>query len=126
MDIYSAAVLVKMSPYLLDWLTTHSPKKGEQKKLLYEHSGDEKIFKESDLKEYARYFLDAGNAIAGEGSVSYMYNSEITAPQLKLLFPDVKLIFMLRNPIERYYSDPFPWRQGVCVVSKKATFLNPL
>ena len=61
--------------------------------------------KEEELGAYYKFFIGADDFIAGEGSVSYLNYSDITAIQLKKLFPEVKLIFMLRNPIQRYFSD---------------------
>lgn len=60
---------------------------------------------EGDLKNYFNFFKEANGRVAGEGSVSYLSNSKWSAPQLKANFPDLKLIFMLRNPVDRYISD---------------------
>jgi hypothetical protein len=61
--------------------------------------------KDEELNRYLKYFDAAKNQVAGEGSVSYLQYSKCSAPQLKRYFPDLRLIFMLRNPIQRLYSD---------------------
>jgi hypothetical protein len=61
--------------------------------------------KDEELNSYLKYFDAAKNQVAGEGSVSYLQYSKCSAPQLKRYFPDLRLIFMLRNPIQRLYSD---------------------
>lgn len=43
--------------------------------------------------------------VSFEGSTSYLENSETVCKNLKENLPDVKLIFILRNPIKRSYSD---------------------
>lgn len=58
-----------------------------------------------DVDDYLGYFKNADNLLAGEGSVSYLSGSEYSAPQLKQYFPNLKLVFLLRNPIDRYVSD---------------------
>lgn len=49
---YDAAVLLRMSPYLIKWFTTHAPKKGDTQKLPFEqeNGNGELLFSKSDLK----------------------------------------------------------------------------
>ena len=51
--------------------------------------------------EFFRFPVDA--KIVGEKTVSYLHNKNV-AKNIKELLPDVKLIFCLRDPIERMYS----------------------
>jgi hypothetical protein len=72
--------------------------------------------RDKELNGYLKYFEGAENQVAGEGSVSYLHYSKFSAPQLRRHFPDLKLIFMLRDPIQRYYSDYwFNIHRGVVV-----------
>lgn len=52
-----------------------------------------------------RYFSDwDGQKAIGEKSTSYLYQADIVAPRIKMHLPDVRLITLLRNPIDRAYS----------------------
>jgi hypothetical protein len=56
------------------------------------------------IKSYARNFLNAGNRkVIGEITPDY-YRQEYALLRIKEHIPEVKLIFILRNPIERAYS----------------------
>ena len=56
------------------------------------------------LDWYGEHFRDAGGAKAlGEATPSYLY-SEVAPERIARALPDVKLIFSLRNPIDRAYS----------------------
>lgn len=56
------------------------------------------------IAEYEKLFEDATNEKAiGEASTWYLY-SKSAAEQIKKYIPNVKLIIILRNPIERAYS----------------------
>jgi len=62
---------------------------------------------EKSFEDYylAKYFSEVKNEIAiGERSSSYMFGKEVAKRMHKHL-PDIKLIFMLRNPIERTYAN---------------------
>jgi len=60
---------------------------------------------EKKLEAYSKNFEGSEGKMAGEGSVSYMLYSELAAKQIKEYVPDAKLIVMLRNPMDRFYSD---------------------
>ena len=77
---------------------------------------------EVKMEKYCMHFQNKGDRIAGEGSVSYMPYSELAAPQIKKYIPDVKLIFMLRNPVERFYSEFWFNVNRGAVVNKKGLF----
>lgn len=58
----------------------------------------------STLPEYAQLFGQVGERqIAGEVSPLYLYNAEAPA-RIHLHVPDVKLLVMLRNPVDRAYA----------------------
>ena len=62
----------------------------------------QKSFKEYYLK---KYFSNVKNEIAiGERSSSYMFGDKVPSRMQKVL-PSAKLIFILRNPIERAYAN---------------------
>lgn len=52
-----------------------------------------------------RYFNNwKGEKAVGEKSTSYLYQASRVAPRIKESIPDVRLIALLRNPIDRAYS----------------------
>lgn len=67
--------------------------------------GDEVTRMMDSLEDYEALFAGAGAAVArGEASTSYLYDTG--APKkIKRLLPDVKLIAILRNPVDRAYSN---------------------
>lgn len=55
--------------------------------------------------EYLNLFHQAGEAKAiGEGSVMYLYYYQMAIQNIKKELGDIKIIIMLRNPVERAYS----------------------
>lgn len=61
-------------------------------------------FKAKNLSEYQKLFVGADTQKAvGEGSVSYLFYPK-TPGKIKAAIPDVKIIILLRNPVERGYS----------------------
>ena len=60
---------------------------------------------EAKMDTYSEHFKDKNGSLIGEGSVSYMPYSKLAAPQIKKYIPNVKIIAMLRNPADRFYSD---------------------
>jgi len=74
------------------------------------------------IQSYCSHFDNKNNRISGEGSVSYMLYSKLAAEQIKKFIPDVKLIVMLRNPIDRFYSDFWFNVNRGAVVYKKGLF----
>lgn len=56
--------------------------------------------------EYEELFRGAGpDQKAGEASTGYLHHAKQAAPKIQALIPDVRLLFLLRNPIERAYSE---------------------
>lgn len=67
--------------------------------------GDGETRMTTSREEYEELFAEAGSAIArGEASPSYLYDPDAPA-KIKRLIPDAKLIAILRNPVERAYSN---------------------
>lgn len=65
------------------------------------YSGDA----EQDYERYASFFSPKPeNRILLEASPNYLAYKENLAPKIKQLFPDAKLLFVLRNPVSRIYS----------------------
>lgn len=68
------------------------------------HQGYLKNFK-TTLADYQEQFVGVNDEIAiGEASPSYLYYPQ-AAVRIKQYIPDVKLIAILRNPVERAYSN---------------------
>ena len=58
------------------------------------------------LEQYEALFDQAGDVIAiGEASPNYLFGHEQAVPTIQKLIPNAKLIAILRNPVERAYSD---------------------
>ena len=58
------------------------------------------------LEKYSELFADVKDEIAiGEASPNYLFHYESSAARIKKYVPDAKLIVVLRNPVERAYSD---------------------
>lgn len=56
--------------------------------------------------DYCQLFKDVKDEIAiGEASPNYLFHYQSSAPKIKKYLPDAKLIAILRNPVERAYSD---------------------
>jgi hypothetical protein len=59
-----------------------------------------------DRGDYEALFATAGNAQAvGEACVSYMYFHRTTIPKIKGSLSDPKIIVILRDPVERTFSN---------------------
>ncbi len=59
-----------------------------------------------DQTNYGAYFRRCAYAvpIVMEASPAYLAEAPVVAPRMAQLLPDVKLLFILRNPIDRLYS----------------------
>ncbi len=79
----------------------------EGEKLCFNGPGDmaEHLEVTTDLESYCQLFAGVTNEIAiGECSPSYLY-CQGTAERIKNLLPNVKIIAILRHPVERAYSN---------------------
>jgi len=62
------------------------------------------VLKASSLSEYENLFTNVTHEIAiGEGSVSYLFYPK-TPSKIKETIPDVKIVILLRDPVERAFS----------------------
>ena len=58
------------------------------------------------IEDYAALFADVRDEIAiGEASPNYLFHYETSAARIQKYVPDARLIMVLRNPVERAYSD---------------------
>ena len=58
------------------------------------------------LEKYSELFADVRDEIAiGEASPNYLFHYKSSAARIKKYVPNAKLIIVLRNPVERAYSD---------------------
>ena len=64
-----------------------------------------KPFNAFTLKEYAALFSGATEEMLGESSTAYLANPGKSALWIRKMIPDAKLIVVLRNPLERAYSN---------------------
>ncbi|NEQ38135.1 MAG: sulfotransferase [Okeania sp. SIO3I5] len=57
-------------------------------------------------EKYCELFIDVKDEIAvGEASPNYLVRYQISSEMIKNYLPDVKMIAILRNPVDRAYSD---------------------
>lgn len=54
---------------------------------------------------YETQFPDRDGIVRGESSVDYMYYHDTTARAIASRYPSTKILFLLRNPVDRAYSD---------------------
>ena len=72
----------------------------------------------------SRFEPFADHALIGEDSPTYLF-SEVAAERLKALMPDTRLIFTLRNPVKRAYSQYWHLvRSGRATESFEKTLVN--
>lgn len=57
----------------------------------------------TDYQRYLALFRNAGDRVAGEASVRYLYYREAPG-RIKGKVPDIRLVAILRDPVERLYS----------------------
>ena len=67
-----------------------------------EYTGD----RQKDLERYSMHFRspDSATRIITEASPGYLTHSKDMAARIRGMLPDVKLLFILRDPIDRLYS----------------------
>ncbi len=83
------------------------------------YSGD----REKDIASYAKYFGDSAHQakVVMEASPGYLGSGVEVARRIHTMIPDVKLLFILRNPIDRIYSS-FNFHVGNLHLSKGLSF----
>jgi hypothetical protein len=57
--------------------------------------------------DYEQLFATAGDRCKGEASTDYLYRGSVAASTMRELVPSVRIVAILRNPVERAYS---AWR----------------
>ena len=59
-----------------------------------------------DIINYSKYFIDynSKSQVVMEASPGYLVIGKEIASRIKEMIPDVKLLFILRNPVDRFYS----------------------
>lgn len=62
------------------------------------------LYEQQDFDWYKNLFQGSQGKVKGEFSISYMYHPK-AAERISKHFPDAKIIAMVRDPVERTYSD---------------------
>lgn len=65
----------------------------------------------TDAQSYARHFPETAADVIMEASPGYLGDAETVVPRMRALVPDVKLLFILRNPVDRFQSS-FHFHRG--------------
>jgi hypothetical protein len=91
---------------IFNWLSAHPEVGASSRK-------ETDFFRESwsgdldaDAALYSTYFghVDASAKVIAEASPGYLGEAALVAPRIRALLPDVRLLFVLRDPIERLHS----------------------
>lgn len=90
---------------LFNYISAHPQVCGSRVKETYFFSQGYSGDSEEDYKRYASFFSPTSeHRVLLEASPNYLAYKENVAPRIKKLFPDIKLLFILRNPVGRLYS----------------------
>jgi hypothetical protein len=83
------------------------------------YTGDEAV----DVARYAAFFehVDPGARILVEASPGYLGEATLVAPRMHSLLPGVKLLFILRDPIDRLHSS-YHFHRGRLNLPQDLTF----
>lgn len=78
-----------------------------------------------DRLNYAKYFshCQASVSVVMEASPGYLGEAASVVPRISALLPDVKLLFILRDPIERLYSS-YNFHVGKLNISEDVQFMD--
>jgi hypothetical protein len=91
---------------VFDWLCRHPDVGASTRKetdfFRERYTGDSAV----DVERYAVYFAHADPAarVWVEASPGYLGEAAVVAPRMRALLPNVKLLFILRDPIDRLHS----------------------
>ncbi len=104
------------STWFMRILKTHPQIFTTERKEPHFFSNDE-LFK-SGLDNYLKLYKNINeNQVAGEFSTKYLRKAEKVSPRIKKIFPNTKLICILRNPVERSNSH-FNWLKQLGKIDK--------
>ena len=90
---------------LAAWLDEHPQVYMVPEKELHFFSG----YWEQGLDWYEQCFVPNGKPLVGEASPSYLENP-VARERIASVLPGAKLIAMMRNPVDRAYSQYWHWR----------------
>jgi hypothetical protein len=70
-----------------------------------QNPGKKEAFITDNYNDYLKLFEDATNEIAiGEASAGYLYYHNVSIPRIKSQLGNIKILIILRNPLEKVYS----------------------
>lgn len=78
---------------------------------------------EVDQQNYSKYFsrCSAEKSVVMEASPGYLGAGLVVAPRMKALIPDAKVLFILRDPIDRLYSS-FQFHKSKLEIDQNISF----
>lgn len=108
---------------VFDWLSGHPEVGASLRKetdfFRGQYTGDSAV----DVPRYAAYFehVDPRAKVLMEASPAYLGEAALVAPRMRSLLPDARLLFILRNPIDRLYSS-YHFHRGRLNLPQDLTF----
>lgn len=107
---------------LFNYLNAHPQICGSRIKETYFFSQGYTGNADVDCKKYNSYFSPQKDThVLFEASPNYLAYKENVAPRIKQLFPETKLLFILRNPVDRLNSY-FNFAKGKLQIPQSMTF----
>lgn len=90
---------------VFDYLSAHPQVCGSSVKETFFFTQHYSGHREQDVKNYGKYYSEPfGNKVWVEASPNYLAFKKNVATCIHELFPDARLLFILRNPVDRFYS----------------------
>jgi hypothetical protein len=108
---------------VFDWLSAHPAVGASTRKetdfFREGYTGDHDV----DVQRYGAYFAhcEPGKAVLMEASPGYLGEAALVAPRVAALLPGVKVLFILRDPIDRLYSS-YHFHRGKLNLPESLTF----
>lgn len=105
-NLIIAGTLKAATSSVFGYLSSHPAVCGSSVKetlfFLKDYTGD----RNEDIKFYSKYLdrCSPDAAVAVEATPGYLEGAEVAARRIRQLLPAVRLLFILRNPIDRFYS----------------------
>ena len=107
---------------VFDYLSAHPEVCGSSVKETFFFTQHYSGKREQDIKNYRKYFSESfGSKVWVEASPNYLAFKRKVAPCIHSLLPDARMLFILRNPVDRFYSH-YNFARGKLELPENITF----